>query len=245
MVLKQHNEQEYLDSADVSFQERSHLLAELDRTNKMLGVYRYFKKYFIRWLEQLPSPQSTSEPIRILEIGGGSGGLAIQLIPFLKGHGYNVDYHVLDIHTDILEWAKNRVTEYGHSISIHNGGDQHLKIFSDHSFDIVISLHTLHHIHPQGVLAQAFDDMMRISKCGFFMTDLVRRYDSLWILKIISPFLGIPETLYHDGIKSVRRSYTTREMKKILKLKGNNNHFSISVRPLILPYQIISGIRNK
>lgn len=240
---KQINQQEYIDSPDVPLATRQGLLTEIDHMNKRLGIYTDFKRYFSRFfLNKFAQKISASnQKLKILEVGCGNGELAVEMIQYLTAQGINVDYHVVEIDQNILEWAQQNCKGKGAEISTHLATDQYLKVFTDQQFDVVISLHVLHHIYPSTVLKDMLAQSLRISKYGIFMADYDRRYGNELISNVICFFLGISRTLHQDGITSVRRAYTTGEMMNILKQVGEG--FTYKIHRLWLPYQIVCGYR--
>lgn len=227
---KQIDEQERLDSSDVTLAERKFILSELDRMNERLGIYKKFLKEFHRHIiTHLPS----SRPVRILEVGGGSGGLAAKVLAEMARANIPAEYHIFDIHDDILQWAKDNVRAQGFDISTHNGGDQYLKIFAERSYDIVISLHVLHHIQPAEILQEMLRDIMRVTNKEFFMVDFDRRYGTVPMMLLLKFLIGINNVLYSDGVKSARRAYTAAEMRIALD-NANVGDFTCTSDPLYM-----------
>ena len=235
-IPRQINEQELLDDPSLSFEVRKSLLLELDHVNEKQGIYRNFITHFFKWLEEsFPKQKSIS----ILEIGGGSGGLAREILRSCNGK-IEIDYHVIDIDKDVLSWAQKIQSELGFKFKTHLSNSNHLEQFKDEQFDVVISLQMIHHLHPYSTVVDFFKQVRRVSKLGFWMVDLERRRFQKLIHFIGNRILTktSPE-LSSDGLKSLRRAYTKEELMAAF---GMHTSYSMKTRRLLAaPFVILSG----
>lgn len=230
------NENEILDDPSVDIEVRKKLMLELDRTNLKYGTYAQFCRHFFVWLERL---NLKNKNISILEIGSGSGGLAREILKNVNGP-WNIGYSLMDLDSNILNWAQGRLQEQGLSCKTFLSTDEHLSQFLDDTFDIVISLHVIHHIHPVSQVRSMFQNVYRISRVGFFMADFERRFGNVVMAKVVNTLSGLSKELNSDGVKSVKRAYTSSEIEDCLKPTPKN--FNVKVAPLFpFPHMIITG----
>lgn len=239
---KQINEQEILDLDSISLEQRKLLLLELDETNVRRGVYKNFIKEFkALMLDGLLLQHGASRKFRLLEIGSGNGGLAREILEMARGT-IDIEYHMMDMNIDVLKWAQDRLRKNGHDVVIHPSTEVHLAQFKDEEFDIVISLHVLHHIHPLASLGAMFWQIQRMCALGFFMVDFERRYGNVLIGTLDNSFHRVIPSQRTDGIKSLRRAYSKDEIMFVFNQHAQR--FTLLHRSLfIVPYQFIWGFK--
>lgn len=206
------NDAEVLDDPSTDINTRKALLLELDRTNTKYGTYDQYCARFFKWIDQIKLKQ---DQLSILEIGSGSGGLAREL--FKKNNNrFSFDYSIMDQDPEILAWTQARLADQQVACSTFPSGNSHLGQFEDKSFDIVISLHVIHHIHPANAVQRMFQDTYRIARRGFFHADFERRLGNAAMAVLVNTISGLSKDLNSDGVKSVKRAYTSKEIKDSL-----------------------------
>lgn len=203
------DEKEALDDPNIPLEERKRLLSELDKSNLKLQIYRIVLNRFFAWLKCNFPKQKT---FTVLEVGCGSGGLAREILMRAVREGVEINYHVLDILPDILEWASESLKSNNLSVTTHEAGDLHLRQFRDDQFDIVINLQMIHHLHPVQVVEDFFFQTRRIAKRGFWMADFERKRPNMIAHRIVEFVTAVDPVLSEDGAKSLRRSYTVPEI---------------------------------
>jgi ubiquinone/menaquinone biosynthesis C-methylase UbiE len=188
----------------------------------MMPVYRYVVSMMVK--------RKTREE-RILDIGTGSGLLAIEL-----AKTFYPEVHItgIDMSEDILKIAQRNVEISGLSHQIE------FKLlsaaatsFPDGSFDIVVSNASLHHwFDPQAV----FSEIKRVTVKGGFC--LIR--DNMRLLPLLNPLIdmisfikGMNEIQHDLWVKAIQASYTISELKAVLKNSDLKNS-RVSINPMFL-----------
>ena len=151
---------------------------------------------------------------RVLDIGTGSGLLAIELA---EASGCCFDIVALDISPDMLEKARENIRSRGleDRIKFVQGSADSLP-FDDGSFDLVISYASLHHwFHPK----TAFNEIARVTKKTghVIVRDNKRVYQNpFWRIAIwlVSRFMNRRHR--ENWPKALLASYTISEVHKIL-----------------------------
>lgn len=233
---RQFNENEILDDPKVPLQLRQKLLLELDQTNIKYGTYQQFCGRFFKWLDSL---ELKTYELSILEIGSGSGGLAREILMRPQSR-WKLKYSIMDQDPNILAWAQENLRKHNLSCEAFPSTDTHLKQFYNDSFDIVLSLHVIHHIHPSDVVQKMFQEVFRIARVGFFMADFERRLGNVVMTKVVNTLGGLSSELNSDGVKSVKRSYTKSEIASCLQPTPNDYLCSID-QLFPFPHMIIKG----
>lgn len=208
---RQVNLTEALDDPLLDVNLRKRMMADLDRTNSVLGVYRVAVRSFRRFVRSLGLPPG--ERLRILEVGGGSGGLATQLYKSLSSE-YTIEYHLMDLDPEIMNWASQRVqAACGLQVTTHPAGETFLRQFPKESFDIVFSLQVLHHIHPLSALSDFFEDCGTVARRGIWMADFERKRSNFFTFSTANFLAGTPADLAEDGFRSLIRAYSLDEVQ--------------------------------
>lgn len=178
--------------------------------------------------------------LRVLELGSGSGGLAEQLLGKYQKAVFgelDVEYTLFDIDPEILSWAQGRLLKKNIQVKTRVADDRHLSALEAGEYDLIISLHVLHHIQPIQELEQALQQMQRVGKIGFYCVDLERRRTGLILNKCLTPVIGLDPILVEDGRRSVLRAYTHQEIRAIAP-EG------IRCQPVrFFPYFVLSQIK--
>jgi ubiquinone/menaquinone biosynthesis C-methylase UbiE len=192
----------------------------------MMPVYRHFARKIAKMKILGPG---------ILDIGAGSGLLSIEIAKML-----NQEFHITatDISEDILQIAQDNIQKsgLGHKIEIKACSASALA-FPDGSFDLVVSNASLHHwINPLA----AFSEIKRVTKSGG--SCLIRdnmRLSPLFnpLINLISRVKGMNKTQHDLWIKAIQASYTTSELKDLLK-QSDIKEYQISVNPTFLDFDI-------
>lgn len=208
--------QEMLDDPAVPIGTRKELLIELDRSNRKFGTYESFVGRFQQFLEggafaRLPIP------CRILEIGSGSGDLVRHISEWAQARGIVFEFHLMDIDPQILAWAQTRLAQRGISAHVHVAGDQHLAQFGNGEFDFIYSMHVLHHIQPYEQLKTAMHEATRVANRGVFMVDFDRRFYGVTMARLWNRAHRIDKRIAKDGVISLRRAYSNREVRDLCR----------------------------
>lgn len=152
-----------------------------------------------------------------LDVGGGRGDLAVLAGQSLSQDGIELQPVMLDRELSHLAAASSA---NGFAASSKNGsyplvgGDALALPFKENSFDVVGSCLFIHHLEPQQVV-QFVNEGLRVARHAVLINDLVRHP-----LHVALAYAGY--TFYrsritrHDSVASVRRAYTTAEIKEML-----------------------------
>ena len=230
------NQQELLDDSSIDLETRKKLLLELDYSNTRLFVFPIVTYFLTRFISKTIKKKSA---LKILEIGSGSGGLASKILKKISNN-YEVEYCLFDLDPDILAWAQENCKKQGYHVSIFQADSDYLKKVNDKEFDLIISLHAVHHIHPKSEVQDFFKEVARCSKHGYFIVDFQRRIGNELMLKIACLIISLSKDLIEDGIKSLKRSYLKSELIEFSK----NKNFQVRTSSFFWnPYVIIQATR--
>ena len=188
---------------------------QYDRGAKLYMMPEY--KYFVRKILKKGISRG-----RVLDIGTGSGLLAIELA---KTKNCCFDITAVDISKSMISKAREnaRLNGVENKINFIHATASALP-FSDNSFDLVISYASLHHwFEPVTV----FNEIVRVTgETGFaIIRDNKRVYQNpLWkpIIWLVCRFMNRRHR--ENWPKAILASYTIPEVRELLDRSGMNNY---------------------
>ena len=182
-------------------------VAQYDKGARYYMMPEY--RYFVRKIRRLGIKSG-----RVLDIGTGSGRLAIELA---RAKGCDFDIVGLDNSEDMIEKARENARRYGVADKIKFILATAADIpFADNSFDMVISYASLHHwFNPVAV----FDEVARVTAADgrAIIRDNMRVYQNpLWhaAIWLVSRFMNRRHRQNWPGV--IRASYTIPEARELL-----------------------------
>lgn len=141
--------------------------------------------------------------LTLLDVGGGAGYVPARAASELEREGVHLSFVILDRSPAHLNGT-------GRSVA----GDALALPFGDGSFDLVSSSLFVHHLEP-GEIVRFVNESLRVARMAVLVNDLRRSLAHLAL-----SYAGFP--LYrsrftrNDAPASVRRAYTTDEMRDLL-----------------------------
>lgn len=148
--------------------------------------------------------RTSKRDLTLLDVGGGAGYVPACAASELRREGAHLDFVILDRSPVHLNGT-------GRSVA----GDALALPFGDGSFDLVSSSLFVHHLEP-GEIVRFVNESLRVARLAVLVNDLRRSLAHLTL-----SYAGFP--LYrsrftrNDAPASVRRAYTTDEMRDLLQ----------------------------
>lgn len=196
-VTERSRKPELLDTGHVPPADVERTLRDLSRINRLLGGWRALRR---RLLPRLAPGD------RVLDAGCGGGGMARRIARRARVVG-------LDRSPDHLAAAREG------SPALLAAGDLVAPPFADGRFDYTYSTLVLHHLEPDELLA-AVQALARVTRTALVLHDLIRVRRAAPLFRLLAPLLRLHPVTLHDGLISIRRAYTPRELQDILRKAG-------------------------
>jgi SAM-dependent methyltransferase len=186
-------EPELLDLGGVPEAEVEASLADIRLVNTWLGGHRTFERLLRPFLRD-------DRPVSLLDVGCGSADLPARL---LGRHG-RLRVVGLDLKPGHLRHTPPEVQRVA--------GDVFAPPFADRSFDVVACSLFLHHLDGADV-ARALAGLWRLARRALVVNDLRRAQVPHAFARLVFPRLFRSPVSVHDGLVSIRRSFTPGELR--------------------------------
>ena len=189
---------ELLDTDAVSPREIQKTLADLRRINRWFGGIGTTRRMLEKVAARLGKRNFT-----LLDVGAGSGDVSLGAARRIRPRAA--------VRVTLLDRMPAHLPRNGvHRVA----GDALSLPFLDDSFDLVTSSLLVHHLEPEEVV-RFVNEALRVCRIAVLLNDLRRE-----LLHLMLMYAGYPlfaRVTRHDGIASVRRSYTPQEIESILR----------------------------
>lgn len=193
------NQLELLDMGSSYYtQEEYHdCLVQLDRVGRFLGGD---KANLWAFNQMTPAPQS------ILDVGCGGGLFTIRLakqFPQTKVIG-------IDLSSDAIRFAKEQLQASPQpNVDFILSSSPDLN-YIPNSFDVITATLVCHHLSDEELIS-FLKQSYRIAKRAIILNDLHRHQLASWGFRCVAPILFNNRLITHDGLLSIRRSFTKKD----------------------------------
>ncbi len=201
MLSARSHERELLDDPGVSEQDIRVSLDDIARMNRWLGGSAALRAVLLPRLRQF-----NGQTARLLDAGCGGGGTSRWVEERAPARGawriVGVDSAVRHLR---IAAADSRPVA---------AGDLAQLPFRSGAFDFAFSTLTLHHLSPDE-LVRALRELRRVTTQAVVLNDIVRSPAALLAFRAVSPLFARNSVTRDDGIASIRRAYTTKELRRL------------------------------
>lgn len=160
-----------------------------------------------------------AEPLRILDVGSGACDMPLAFAG-ARGPWRSVHVTAVDSRQEVLDAARRISPELAARTDVElELADGRSLPYPDGAFDVAHASLVVHHL-DRAEAAGFLRELARVAKLGIVVNDLERGWLpwlGAWL--VLHAMTRNPFTL-HDGPLSVRRSYTRREMERLLADAG-------------------------
>ncbi len=198
---------ERLDDPDLPCAEMRRNMEDLRLVNLHWGGSRALERHLRSRVRALGD-----RPIRILDVGAGSGDVAFRLQQDLRAARCSATVVALD-----LQWRHLRAGRLmSHLPPAAVAADAFRLPFESGAFDFAVSTLFFHHFSPEEN-RELLREMVRVARHGFALLDLRRHRLSALFVSLAGRLLFQSSISVADGVASVRQAYTPEEALQIAR----------------------------
>jgi len=191
---------------DCSYEDFRGCLRSLEQVNRWMLGYRPT----LAWLERLP--REAHEPVHIVDVGSGGGGLLRQIAGWVRRRGIVVQLTGIDLNPFAARAAaESTPPELGIAWVT---GDA-LAYRPEKPVDIVASSLTAHHLEDEEIVA-LLRWMETTARVGWFLNDLERSERASRAFAWVARVVGWHPFVRHDGPVSFRRAFRKEDWVRLL-----------------------------
>jgi len=199
-------------------QEYEECLKILFKINKLMGIFSDTLKI----LKKFP-PNST-----VLDIGCGGGLFLLHLnthFPEMKCIGMDISESGVKLAQKELETWRKKNPDI--NIEFHLQKQKELNL-PQNSVDLILTTLVCHHIQDKDLIV-FLKNAVNAAKKGVIINDLQRSRIAYWFYWCFASLLFHNRLITHDGLVSIERSFTRKELHHLLQQAGIN-HYQIKWR---------------
>lgn len=239
------DEEEFLENPALPMEKRVDLVARLNGLNRRSGYHSAFLMELTKLVESIPAHMRTDKPLRILDIGVGGGGLLERIYGWSLKKGIPVELYGIDVDKDFLDKTRAHLKKNNVPAQLILGSGSDLHPLENESIDIVVSSYVVHHVRTLKSLTGFFEEILRVARCGWLIVDMERRFWGPPFALFSGYLFGGSPALVWDGVKSIRRAYTSDEINAVLRNAVRSFGAGDMVcRPHpLFPYWLIRGVK--
>lgn len=193
-------------------------LGDLDRLNAWFGGYALTLRHLRRLAAGLPRGAC----LRVVDVGGGRGDLAVNIVRWARRRHRRVRVIVVDSDAGALALAQRRTAAYPEIRLVQ--ADATALPLREASLDVAHAALTLHHLDADGAVACLAQ--MAAAAATVLVNDLLRSPLTLALVWSTTRVLRLHPVSRHDGPMSVRRAWSADEITMLAEKSGHHARIS-------------------
>jgi len=190
---------------------------------QLYQTYRYFKpvnRVLSGWravyVDQIRPLLHARDKTTLLDIGFGGGDISLYIAKWAQRDGLKIEIDAIDRDERALHFVKNN-RQPPPNVHFHHMNTSEL-LKKGRLYDFVISNHLLHHLDDEGIVILCNNADLLCRKKILF-NDISRSDLAYALYYIGSRFVPKNSFIHIDGLISIERSYTRKELQKIVPEK--------------------------
>lgn len=203
---------ELLDEPGVDPAVRLRSLRDVERSNRLFGGRRAVAREVELVLDapqMAGSAGTAAAPIRLLDVGSGTGDMAAAMTGVARRHGIRMITIAVDLAPELAHASAARADHAACADAFHLP-------FADDSMDVVTCSQLLHHF-PERACIGLLRELHRVSRRSVIVGDLRRSWLAAAGFWLASFPLGFHPVTRHDGTLSVLRGFTGPELAGLVR----------------------------
>lgn len=199
---------EQMDKEDCDPVKLKNTYIQFSLINGMLSNWKRIYRKRIR-------PEFENDPNRkysLLDIGFGGGDIPLSIARWANQDGFKLEITAIETDQRAFEYAQN-LCDNSSFVTFLNCSSSDL-IKQEKHFDIVVSNHVLHHLDKSSTF-NILDETKHLATSLVIFNDIERSDIGYFLFNVFSRLLFRNSFITEDGLTSIKRCYTKRELAEI------------------------------
>lgn len=215
MLTNRSQEKELLDLGSDYYtkEEYQHCLQQLFKINQFTGIFNHT----VKLLKQYP------DTLSLADVGCGGGLFILNLskkFPKMNLLGLDISQEAIKLaQQELNEWNKHHRTP---NVTFQLQQPDEF-ILTRESIDIILLTFVCHHFEDEPLI-EFLKKTVNAIRTVLIINDLHRSSIAYWFYKIFSPILFKNRLITHDGLISIQRSFTRKELHHLLQRAEITNY---------------------
>lgn len=220
------DKRELIDDPDFDEKMKREIVLGLHLKNKFFGTYKTTINLLRPLIEEIN--RTENRPARLLEIGSGSGKLAIALYEELQKTDLKFELTGSDIVPTYIQQAQLEAKKRDFPVIFKNIDAFKLENLPENAYDILFCLHSLHHFTPAD-LAKIMAGSSRVASLAFVGVDGYRGLLNMLFMVFsgaLKSLLTFHSAFLHDSLLSARKMYAAKQLEILSRLSCPKGHIT-------------------
>jgi trans-aconitate methyltransferase len=191
---------------DCSYQDFRDCLRSLEQVNRWMLGYRPT----LAWLNRLP--RESHEPLHVVDVGSGGGGLMREIAKWARRKGITVQLTGIDLNPHAAQAAAESTPAELEIVWVTGDARTYRP---DKPVDVFVSSLTAHHLEDEEII-ELLRWMESTARVGWFLNDLERSERSARLFALGARMAGWHKFVRHDGPVSFRRAFRKEDWVRLL-----------------------------
>ncbi len=197
------------------YQEFRTFLRDLDEVNRITRAYKLTLAFLDRITARIIAGRSTSEPLRILDVGSGGGDTLRAVAHWAASRSLPVELTGIDLNPHSTRAAQEFSTQDPLAQNITFLTTDVFTYAPHPEPDIILSALFTHHLSsPEIIRFLAW--MEQHARLGWFINDLRRSRRAAFLFRILPILFGWHRFIAYDGPVSLRRAFVPEDWQRML-----------------------------
>lgn len=209
---------EHIDDPGFRVELKKEIIHGLHLKNKYFGTYGKTIELLKPLVESIN--QTENRPARVLEIGSGVGKLTMAIYEQFQKSTMTVEMTGSDIVPEYVDVANLEAKEKKYNINFKIIDAFHLDQLEENSYDIVFTLHSMHHFNP-AQLAVIMAGAHKIASKAFIGIDAYRgicNFLFIFFSGAVKSFFSFNSIFFHDAFISARKMYSAKQLEILARV---------------------------
>ena len=212
------NKIEHIDNPSFNIETKKKIIHGLHLKNTIFGTYNKTMEILAPLIDEIYKREN--RPVRILELGSGLGKLTMEIYKKTEHFTIPIELTGSDIISEYIDTANIEATKKNYNLKFKVIDAFHLEKLEPNSYDIIFTLHSMHHFSPEQ-LTIIMSGSQKVATKAFVGIDGYRGIGNLLFMAITGAFASLCNfdfCFFHDSLLSGRKMYSAKQLEIMARI---------------------------